>query len=61
VPHLQAYKHEAILSLYVSFVVDTALWMVMPYMEVGKVQWRRASLSLTDWQWMGKLHLPEPQ
>lgn len=31
---LQAYKNDAILPLYVSFVHDTELWMVMPYMEV---------------------------
>jgi hypothetical protein len=31
---LQAYKHEAILGLYVCFVHGIQLWMVMPYMEV---------------------------
>jgi hypothetical protein len=33
-PH-QTFQHEAILSLYCSFVQDTQLWFVMPYMEVS--------------------------
>lgn len=31
---VQAYKHDAILPLYCSFVACEELWMVMPYMEV---------------------------
>lgn len=33
---VQAYKHEAILGLYVCFVHEIHLWMVMPYMEVSQ-------------------------
>ena len=35
---VQAYNCEAILSLYVSFVNQSDLWMVMPYMEVRATQ-----------------------
>eukprot|EP00878_Enallax_costatus_P026705 GHUV01028685.1.p1 GENE.GHUV01028685.1~~GHUV01028685.1.p1 ORF type:complete len:224 (+),score=49.17 GHUV01028685.1:477-1148(+) len=34
---MKAYKHEAILPLYCSFVTGEELWMVMPYMEGGSV------------------------
>lgn len=37
---VQAYKHEAVLGLYVCFVHETQLWMVMPYMEVSAVKSR---------------------
>ncbi|WIA42603.1 hypothetical protein OEZ86_008578 [Tetradesmus obliquus] len=34
---MKAYKHDAILPLYCSFVTGQELWMVMPYMEGGSV------------------------
>eukprot|EP00775_Hariotina_reticulata_P001947 gene1947-2276_t len=34
---MKAYKCDAILPLYCSFVVDEELWMVMPFMEGGSV------------------------
>lgn len=43
---VQAYKHEAILGLYVCFVHEIHLWMVMPYMEVRQAATQRINHEL---------------